>query len=166
MTIRGNWAWVLAIALVVSLGLNVFALGAFAAWRHMGPPRFGGGFERSMDRETAEAARQYFRSAFRAHRDEIREAGRAIHDARRQAADTMRAPMLDEAALNRDLGAVHEATAKAQETFDKVLIEAARAMPDDLRRKVDWKFIGRRGRHAGRHGGGHGSGPDDGSPPN
>ena len=150
MTIRGNWAWVLAIALVVSLGVNVFALGAFAAWRHMGPSRFGGGIERGMDRETAEAARQYFRAAFKAHREDIREAGRTIRDARRQAAETRRAPTLDETALARDLARVHEANANAQEAFDKVLLEAARAMPDELRQKVDWKFIGKRGRHGGR----------------
>ncbi|MFN0262956.1 periplasmic heavy metal sensor [Tepidamorphus sp. 3E244] len=153
MTIRGKWAWTLMALLVVSIGVNVFALGAFAAWRHMGPARFGGGMERSMDRETAEQARQYFKSAFKAHRDEIREAGRAIRQARRKAGETMRAETLDEQALAVDLEALQQANAEAQRVFEGVMIEAARAMPDELRRKVDWRFLGRRGHHRGKRGG-------------
>lgn len=147
MTIRGKWAWAMAVALMVSIGLNVFALGAFAAWKHMGPARYGAGIERGMDRETARQAREYFRAAFKEHREDIREAGKAIREARRRAGETMRAPTLNEAALAADLDALHEANGRAQRVFERVLIEAARAMPDELRRKVDWRMLGRRGHY-------------------
>ncbi|MCC0017327.1 MAG: periplasmic heavy metal sensor [Rhodobiaceae bacterium] len=162
MTIRGKWAWSTVAVLVLSLGLNIFALGAVAAWRHFGPDRFGG-IERPMDRETAEAARPYLRAAFRAHRDDIRAAGRAVADARSSAAEMLKAASLDEAALARELGALSDATVAAQVAFQQVLVEAARAMPDDLRQRVDWRFIGHRARGAMGHGG-HGD-PEDGPPP-
>ncbi len=154
MTIRGKWAWAIATLLIVSVGLNLFVLGAAAAWRHHGGGWHGGGPHKAMDRETHREARPYFRAAFRANREEIRASRRAVRTAREEVARLLQAEPIDRAGLDTALAGLRDATAEGLITFQNVMLEAALAMPVELRRKIDWQRM----RPPRRGPGGHGDG--------
>ena len=139
MTIRGKWAWAVVLLLVLSVGLNLFVLGAAAAWRHHGGGWHGGGKYAAMDRETRREARPYFRAAFRANKDELRAARRAVRAARGEVAELLQAEPLDRAELDAALMALRDSNVAALTTFQGVMLEAALAMPPELRQKIDWQ---------------------------
>lgn len=163
MTIRGKGAWALIIVFVLSLGLNVFGIGALYAWRHAGAGHFAHAGAPVMDRETRKQARPYFKAALREHRPELRAAGDRVREARDNVATLMKGEEIDRAQLDAALTDLRTATGSAHEAFQDAMVDAALAMPAELRQRVDWRRLNRH-RRGKRHGRGGRDGRDGGKP--
>ena len=136
----------LAIALAVSIGLNLFLGGAIAsAWlvkRQYGglrpPPQAGmaGDFNfRGGLAALGGEARPLAREIRREHGPRLREAGKAMQDARREVGRMLRAEEIDPAALDKTLSDLRERADEAQAVMHQVLMEAITKLTPDQRRK-------------------------------
>ena len=136
----------LAIALAVSIGLNLFLSGMIAsAWmtkRHYAdrpdrPPAaalagrfdFRGGFEAA-----GPEARPLAREIRRDHGPRLRESGREVRDARRSVGDLLQADELDPAALEAAFRDLRQATDAAQAAMHAVMIETMTRLTPEQRR--------------------------------
>lgn len=137
----------LAIALMISVGLNLFLGGMIAsAWiakrhygdRHGRPPvagpagdfNFRGGIE-ALGREARPMAREIRRE----YAPRFREAGRAMHEARREVGRILRADELDAAALEAALADLRGKSDAAQAVMHEVLVKTMSSLSPDQRRK-------------------------------
>ncbi len=136
----------LAIALAVSIGLNLFLGGAIAsAWlvkRQYGglrpPPQAGmaGDFDfRGGLAALGGEARPLAREIRREHGPRLREAGKAMQDARREVGRMLRADAIDPVALDKALSDLRERADEAQAVMHEVLMEAITKLTPDQRRK-------------------------------
>ena len=136
----------LAIALAVSIGLNLFLGGAIAsAWlvkRQYGglrpPPQAGmaGDFDfRGGLAALGGKARPLAREIRREHGPRLREAGKAMQDARREVGRRLRADAIDPVALDKALSDLRERADEAQAVMHEVLMEAITKLTPDQRRK-------------------------------
>lgn len=157
----------LAIALAISIGLNLFLGGAIAsAWlvkRQYGeapPPRAGmaGDFDfRGGLAALGGEARPLAREIRRKYGPRLREAGKAMHDARREAGRMLRADDIDPAELDKTLSALRARSDEAQAVMHGVLMEAMTNLTPDQRREF-LEAAMRRGRRGDRR-------PPPGGPP-
>lgn len=102
----------LKIACAVSILLNIFLIGGIAGgvvwWRTM-RPQVGVGSIRMAGSELSQPQRRAFRVALREERKALRPTLAAGRQARLDAATLLRAPMLDQAALDAALARVRDA---------------------------------------------------------
>ncbi len=158
----------LTIGLVISVGLNLLIVGFIAAmaagFHHGRGPEFA--VDRIAEHLEPEA-RDALRASVAANKDELRQNFRAIRDAHRQAADTLRAETLDQAALEQAFADARVAQTNMFATMHRIMAETAAEMTYEERQelaKMGHRFIrrmmggrGHRGGHFGRgpHGPGH-----------
>lgn len=150
---RRSW---LLIALVASLGLNLF-LGSWLAGRLLaGPPMFRQGAataERGapgrsvMDRMAASIPAEH-RAAFEAvmdrHRDPIADAAAKSREARGQVRDAIAREPFDRAALDMAFETLRARNAALQSATQAAIAEAAAKLPPDARKQLaDWRAHGR-----------------------
>ena len=136
----------LAIALAVSIGLNLFLSGMIAsAWmtkrhyadRHGRPPVSGlaGTFDFRGGLEAAgPEARPLAREIRRAYGPRLRESGRAVRDARKRVGEILQGDALDRAALAAAFRDLRQATDAAQATMHEVMIETMTRLTPEQRR--------------------------------
>ena len=135
----------LAIVLAVSIGLNLFLGGAIAsAWlvkrQYAGmrpPPTAGmpGDFDfRGGLAALGGEARPLAREIRQEYGPRLREAGKAMHDARREAGRMLRADDVDPGELEKALAAVRGRSDEAQAVMHEVLMEAMTKLTPDQRR--------------------------------
>ncbi len=134
----------LAIALAVSVGLNLFLSGMIAsAWiakRHYaGAERpaasLAGGFDVRRGFEAAgPEARPLAREIRRDHGPRLRAAGREVQAARQAVGALLRSDDLDPAALRDALAGLRRATDEAQTAMHEVLIETMTRLDAEQRR--------------------------------
>ncbi len=136
----------LAIVLAVSIGLNLFLGGAIAsAWlvkRQYGglrpPPQVGmaGDFDfRGGLAALGSEARPLAREIRREYGPRLREAGKAMQDARREVGRMLRADQIDPVALDVALADIRKRSDDAQAVMHQVLMEAITKLTPDQRRK-------------------------------
>ena len=137
----------LAIALLVSVGLNLFLGGMIAsAWiakRHYDerpgrPPVAGlaGDFNfRSGIEALGREARPMAREIRREYSPRFREAGGAMHEARREVGRILRGDDLDPAALEAALGELRRRSDAAQAVMHEVLVKTVSSLTSEQRRK-------------------------------
>jgi len=135
----------LAVALAVSIGLNLFLAGMIAsAWltkRHYAE-RFdrpaaalAGGFDLRRGLEAAGPdARPMAREIRREYGPRLRESGHDMHEARAAVAEVLRADELDPAALAAALRELRQASDKAQAVMHEVLVETMTRLDAEQRR--------------------------------
>ena len=135
----------LAIALAISIGLNLFLVGAIAsAWlvkRQYGalrpPPQAGmaGDFDfRGGLAALGGEARPLAREIRREHGPRLREAGKAMQEARREVGRMLRAEEMDPAALDKALADLRKRSDEAQAAMHEVLMESITRLTPDQRR--------------------------------
>ncbi|MBE9558782.1 MAG: periplasmic heavy metal sensor [Proteobacteria bacterium] len=157
----------LAIVLSISIGFNLFLCGAIAsAWlvkRQYGdgpPPRAGmaGDFDfRGGLAALGGEARPLAREVRREYGPRLREAGKAMHDARREVGGMLRADEIDPAELDKALAKLRKRSDEAQAVMHELLTEAVTELTPDQRRKF-LKAAMERGPRGGRR-------PPPGGPP-
>ena len=136
----------LAIALAVSIGFNLFLGGAIAsAWlvkrqygglRPSPPEGMAGDFDfRGGLAALGGEARPLAREVRREYGPRLREAGKAMHDARREVGRMLRADAIDPAELDKALAALRARSDEAQAVMHQVLMEAVANLTPDQRRK-------------------------------
>jgi uncharacterized membrane protein len=134
----------LAIVLAISIGFNLFLGGAIAsAWlvkRQYGdapPPRAGmaGDFDfRGGLAALGGEARPLAREIRREYAPRLREAGQAMHDARREVGGMLRADEIDTAELDKALAELRKRADEAQMVMHGVLMEAMMNLTPEQRR--------------------------------
>lgn len=115
--------------LIASVVLNVFLAGALAGgavWIKSGKPAQGFSLEAAGGR-LPDQQRTLFRKALRAVRQESREIIRDGQQARREAADLLRQPVLDTAALAAALERARNADVTVRTRLEQRIIEFAAA---------------------------------------
>ena len=135
----------LAIALAVSIGFNLFLGGAIAsAWlvkRQYGesrPPRAGmaGDFDfRGGLAALDDDARPLARDVRREYGPRLRQAGKAMHEARRDVGKMLRADEIDPVTLEAALAELRRRSDEAQAVMHEVLMKAIGNLTPDQRRK-------------------------------
>lgn len=136
----------LAIALAVSIGFNLFLGGAIAsAWlvkrqygglRPSPPEGMAGDFDfRGGLAALGGEARPLAREVRREYGPRLREAGKALHVARREVGRMLRADAIDPAELDKELAALRARSDEAQAVMHQVLMEAVANLTPDQRRK-------------------------------
>jgi uncharacterized membrane protein len=134
------------IVLVVSLALNVFALGALASAWVLGGPGFGASHRparfiglplpRQLQAALPERDHGLLRTTLDAHRPEIRTRIRAIFAARRAVADAIRAEPFDRARLEAALAALREKEGATAEEAHRMMTDLAAKLDAGGRAKV------------------------------
>ena len=144
MSLAGGKAWAIVIALILSLCLNSFFVGAVLT--RQGARDGGGqedsqpgrglvalaGFQRLVQDLPAET-RVYLRDAFEAEDGEIAPALRALRIARRDVLGTLSGEDFTPAALAGALALVRERTVALQELLHGIFVDAVAAMPAAMR---------------------------------
>jgi len=134
MTLFGRRFSGLALALLVSLCLNAFALAAFAShWVGDKPRRPEG---RQFDRlvhGAPEAMRPAMRAGLEARRPELDGRFAALREARAQVGRLLKSPDLDRAGLENALGALRERQMSFQEILHGAMLESLAKAPPDAR---------------------------------
>ncbi len=147
----------LAILLAVSIGFNLFLGGAIAsAWlvkRQYGglrpPPQasMAGDFDfRGGLAALGGEARALAREVRREYGPRLREAGKAMHDTRREVGRMLRADIIDSTALDAALATLRQRSDEAQAVMHGVLMETVTKLTPDQRRKFLEAAIQRRPR--------------------
>lgn len=138
MTIRGPWAIVALVCLVLSLAGNLFIAGIFVGRGLTGqPPPLQAQTQRSpiaaMMSGLPGEARAQVRAQLNAVRPDVaRELG-SLREARRAVVEGLRRPEIDQEALRRAMQDVRTSTSAAQEVVQEAVIRAAADIPADQR---------------------------------
>lgn len=150
----------LAIALAISVGLNLFLGGMItSAWiaksqfRDRRPPLAGlaGDFDfRGGIEALGRDARPLAREMRDEYRPRLRESGRAMHEARRAVGEILRADAVDTARLRAALAELRGRSGDAQAVMHEVLIETMSRLTPEQRRHFLEAAMQRRDRHGGR----------------
>ena len=121
--------------LIASVVVNVFLAGALAGgavWIRSGKPAQGYSLEAAGGR-LPDQQRTLFRKALREVRQESREIIRDGQQARREAADLLRQPVLDTAALSAALERARNADVTVRTRLEQRIVEFAAAAPTEDR---------------------------------
>ncbi len=138
----------LGIALIVSLAINLFVVGAIIVgflfhWpghhAHSGQPFPHWAAKRSLDSDARRRVKEIWRTA----RPGLRERVRAIRKARREVRQQLRADPLDLKALEAAYGDLSKRKLAAQETMQEVLTKISGTLNAEQRRE----YFNRRFRH-------------------
>ena len=122
---------VLAILLLISVGLNLFAAGAFVAGRVFHRPL------ETVMRPFPQALRDEIRSKLFEDRDALRGAIGELRAARRQMFELMRKNPLDEQALRDAMAEVRNKTAEVQTLIQNALLASLKETPAAERQKIE-----------------------------
>ena len=145
MTLFGRRFSGLALVLVISLCLNVFALASFAGHWIWGGPRGGGGREIGRLLQSApESLRPAIKESMESRRPEMQARIAEIREARQRIALLLRAPQLDRPALEdayADLRRRHQAM---QEVLHGAFIDSMAQAPADARAEWSERWTNRR----------------------
>lgn len=144
----------LAVALAISIGLNLFLGGMIAsAWvvkrhfREHHPPVAGlaGGFDfRGGIEALGGDARPLAREIREAYRSRLRASGRAMFESRRAVGDLLRADEIDPAKLRAALAELRARSSEAEAVMHEALVDTMlRLTPDQRRRFLDAAMRGR-----------------------
>lgn len=131
---------VLAILLLISVALNLFAAGALVATRWMHRP-LGSAVEAVM-RSYPPSVRAEVRSRLFADRDVVRAAFAELGDARRKMFALMRAEPFDEKALRDAMADVRAKTASVQALLQAALLASLKGTPAAERQKIEPPRLG------------------------
>ena len=136
MTIGGKWAVALLVALVLSLGANLFLGGLFAGGALRGgdqvrPARALAAFMRSLPEE----ARPVFRETFRERRPELRARIRAMAEARGEVADLLAREDLDRVRLEAAFAQLRSRTTAVQAMLHEIVADSLMKLPPEVRAK-------------------------------
>lgn len=134
----------LAIALSISVALNLFFAGFVVARRLARPERRGpdaAALQVDAPHHVMHALRQagggvHARHVLEAHRGELRVQRRAMREARRAAVEALAAEPFDRAAVERALAAVRERVADSQRLAHEVVLEVAAELPPRERARL------------------------------
>ncbi|HEY8943414.1 MAG TPA: periplasmic heavy metal sensor [Polyangiaceae bacterium] len=129
------WTKRLAIALAISVGINLLFAG-FSLGRHLGgpPPHPAGrAFGRMGPGEPRHPA---LRAALDRHRDELRDRRESIRKARMAAREALGRSDFDRAGLERALADLQTETRKSQELMHRAIVEAAATAEVEQRRAL------------------------------
>ena len=154
----------LSIALAVSIALNLFGAG-FLVSRMLHPrhpptlaPMLGTDDEQRgnpfmgphglLGSGAEPHLVPHVREVMRAHGDGLRQDRGALRERRRAVEDALRAEPVDAAALSQALGSLRQSTLSAQERMHTALVDLAKQLPAEDRKKL--------ARHGGRGPDGHG----------
>jgi hypothetical protein len=136
VSIRGPLAWIVAIALLLSLALNVLIAGFVLGRLHGGP-------ENDFDHLVGFIVRPYppeiqhaIRDGARDHRAELGQRLDALRDARRQAFEAGRANPFDAAKLQAAQASVRAAVTAMQQTVHGIEADAIAHATPDTRRQI------------------------------
>ena len=148
------WAKRLAVALALSVGLNLF-LGSFIAahvlrrgpWHGHGEaygPFFG---PRGMMHDTRGAGADAMRGVMSQHGEAFRAARERLRQAQQGVRAALAAEPYDPQALERALGDLRASTADSQKLMHAALVDLARSLPPEQRRRLarDGHGLGRGG---------------------
>jgi len=142
--------WVL-LALVVSLGLNLFVGGLVVGGRFHHPPPGAFLHERHVDakneprvflfvnrmaRELPPDERRNFMTVVNGYRGELTEADRNLRDARKRVREAMAAEPFDRAALENAFADVRVRFDDLQKVLHGALADAASRLPPDARQRL------------------------------
>ncbi|MGQ0663553.1 MAG: periplasmic heavy metal sensor [Pseudomonadota bacterium] len=139
----GKW---LAIALFVSLGVNLFLVGLMAG-RYLGPsaPPFASGpspagdrpwFIHRMAENLPPEHRQVFEDAMAERRRDMGAANAAMREARRRVRDALVAEPFDRAALEAALADLRNRALDSQKAVHDAIAGAAQRLPPEARRPL------------------------------
>lgn len=129
----------LKIVCTVSILLNIFLVAAIVGglvWLRAGHPMIAAGSIRLAGSELPFAERHAFRAALRETRHEIRPVILARSQARQEAAALLRAPVLDQAALNAALARTRAADMVMREHLEARAVSFAATLPPVDRAKL------------------------------
>jgi len=122
----------------VSLALNMFCLGVFAA-RHFGMrERFGrdGGPRAFMHHSGLHNAGPEVQDILKRHRDDVRERMHALNDSRKRVRDALKSEPYDAARVAAAFADVRDKSSAMQADMHSVLIEVAKQLGPDQRRRM------------------------------
>ena len=131
---------VLAILLVISVALNLFAAGALVAMRWTQRP-LGSAVEAVM-RSYPASIRAEVRSQLFANRDVVRAAFADLAAARKRMFALMRAEPLDDKALQGAMAEVRDKTATVQALLQAALLASLKETPAAERQKIEQPRLG------------------------
>jgi uncharacterized membrane protein len=147
--------WLL-IALVASIGLNLF-LGSWVAGRLLaGPPMFrhaatgerGGPARSVIDRMAASISAEHratFEAVMARHREPIADAASRAREARDNAREAVASEPFDRAALDKAFETLRMRNDALQSATQSAMAEAAAALPPEARKQLaDWRARSRR----------------------
>lgn len=123
------------VPLIVSVMFNVFLLGCLAGgaiWIHMHTPSPGGSLQAAIG-QLPPTERDAFREALRAVRDENRQTILDGQQARRDAAELLKQPTVDVAALSAALERARTADVTVREKLEQRIAEFAAASSPGVR---------------------------------
>lgn len=150
VTIDSRAAKWLALALLVSLGLNLF-LGGLLAGRYFGPQhrtfarseayeRPGQDFFRRLIGRVPAEHRGAFEDVLNAKRPDMDRASQALRESRMKVREAVRAEPFDKARLEAAFGDVRERNMALQKSVHEAMAEAVQALPADVRRQLSqWR---------------------------
>lgn len=142
MSFAGGKAWIIVVALILSLCLNSFFVGAIITRQDSGDAGASSralaampGFQRLL-RGLPEDARGQLETAFLAQEGEIRDAMRALRGARRDVLAALGSDAFSAETLGAGLAAVRERTMTLQEVLHGIFTDAVAAMPPAMRATI------------------------------
>jgi uncharacterized membrane protein len=129
----------LRIALILSVLVNVFLLASIVggvAWLHAQHPLIGAGSLRIAGAELPPPERRAFRAALREARWRMRPVALAARQARLDASQQLRAPVVDEAALSEALARARDADIAIRQELEGRAIAFVATLPQADRTKL------------------------------
>jgi uncharacterized membrane protein len=144
MTIAGKWAKVLAVAAVMSIGLNLFLIGFLIAGGGHGPHggRFGwGGQFMGGHRSALHEAIQGEMSAKGFDRRQMRD---EMRDAAQRIAELLRADTVDRAQLEMAMAPMVEKLKGAIDAAHDAMLDVAMKLPADKRKELAEEMLSHR----------------------
>jgi uncharacterized membrane protein len=131
---------VLAVCLVLSLGLNLFAAGALVAMRWFGSP-LGSAVGAVMQSYPPALRREVRRELF-AKRESLRAAADELREARQRMFLLMRADPIDQEALAGAMAEVRAKTTALQALLQSVVAASLETVPPSERQKIEAPRLG------------------------
>jgi uncharacterized membrane protein len=131
----------LAVALVVSVGINLLFVGIAAGryFTHRGFERPGEPIAERIGRALPPEAGEIFRNELRQRRPDIASARLALREARQEVRTALAAEPFDPARLEAALGEMRRRGLSLQQTMHESMVASARQMsPEARRRLAEW----------------------------
>lgn len=141
MSFAGGKAWIIVVALILSLCLNSFFVGAIITRQDSGDAGASRalaampGFQRLL-RGLPEDARGQLETAFVAQEGEIRDAMRALRGARRDVLAALGSDSFSAETLGAGFAEVRQRTMTLQEVLHGIFTDAVAAMPPAMRATI------------------------------
>lgn len=131
----------LAVALTVSVALNLFAGGAFLSRHFFGPPHHDWASKREAAEVLPEAERERIHEIWERGRDNRHDDFKAMRDARQRYREVLTAERFDPAAAEAALAALYARRDAAREAIEQKILEIATSLPPEQRRAYFTAFF-------------------------